>query len=241
MWTGRIGLEAACHSLPSWFLTLTYGPESLPASGSLSGSDWRAFSKGIGYRYFGVGEYGGVFGRPHYHAILFGVPARVVGDLVAERWRHGFVQVSSFSKERAQYVAGYVVKKWTKPETEEWEGREPEFARMSRRPGIGVPGLVWLAQWLVTSEGAKYIARHKDVPHQVRVDGSMYPLGQTCVRYLRRESGLPDSDPNRVRNAELRNQVLEDEFPDLAVLRERRRLVRYDALKVRERRAKGVL
>lgn len=235
MWTGRICLEAASHKDPSWFLTLTYGPDSVPASGSLSARDWRAFSKGIGVRYFGVGEYGGVHGRPHYHAILFGIPARTVGDLVAERWRQGFVSVSAFCRERAQYVAGYVTKKWTKP-NEELGDRLPEFSCMSRRPGIGVPGLDWLADWLNTVEGSRYLLRHKDVPREVRIDGRLYPLGQTCVRFLRRESGVPERDPNRVRNMEVRNEVLESEFPDLCRLRDRRRNARYDALKVRAKR-----
>lgn len=239
LWTGRIGLEAAIHRHPSWFVTLTYSDESVPASGSLSARDWRAFSKGIGVRYFGVGEYGSVHGRPHYHAILFGVPPGEVASLVANRWREGFVSVSPYSRERAQYIAGYVTKKWTRPDCEELEGRAPEFARMSRRPGIGVPGLKWLADWLVSSEGAKFIARTKDVPHQVRVDGAIYPLGVTCVSYLRREAGMPDKDPNRLRNFETRHRIRQEEFPDLDALREERRVVRYDNLKARESRARS--
>ena len=227
MWVGRIGLEVACHPRPSSFVTLTYGDESVPESGSLSAAHWRAFSKGIGCRYFGVGEYGSLFGRPHYHAILAGIPPGEALQLVSQRWRLGFVSVSDYSRERAQYVASYVVKKWTKPRDELGE-RLPEFARMSRRPGIGVPGLAWLAQWLVTAEGAKFIARTKDVPHSVRVDGAIYPLGETCVRYLRLEAGMPEKDPARLRNHELRAQVRADEFPDLDALRESRRVGGYD-------------
>lgn len=237
MWTGRLGLEAACQVHPSWFVTLTYADDKLPASGSLSASDWRAFSKGIGCRYFGVGEYGSLYGRPHYHALLFGVPAGTITALVTQRWSHGFASVLPFTRERAQYCAGYVCKKWTRPDAVELAGRRPEFSRMSRRPGVGIPGLVWLAQWLVTAEGAKFIARTKDVPHQVRVDGQFYPLGTTCVRYLRLEAGLPEKDPNRVRNMQTRNEILEEEFPDLARLREVRRVVRYDAARAREARA----
>lgn len=230
MWTGRIGLEASAHAHPSWFVTLTYDEDHVPARGELSRSDWRAFSKGIGCRYFGVGEYGGMSGRPHYHAILFGLPPGTVAELVQERWRKGFVSVSPYSRERGAYVAGYVVKKWTRP-IEQLEGRLPEFAVMSRRPGIGVPGLAPLAEWLVTSEGAKYIARQKDVPHQLKVDGQLQPLGDTCVSYLRQAAGMPESDPNRLANVELRNAVRASEFPDLEELRERRRVQRYDKLK----------
>lgn len=235
-WVGRIGLEVAAAPASSSFVTLTYADESLPASGSLSPRDWRNFSKGIGCRYFGVGEYGTLQNRPHYHAIFVGVPAPQALDLAQARWRHGFVSVSPYSRERAQYVAGYVVKRWTRPDTPELEGRLPEFARMSRRPGIGVPGLKWLAEWLVSSEGAKFIARTKDVPRSVRVDGAVYPLGETCVRYLRREAGMADQDPNRLRNYEMRQQLRAEEFPDLDELRERRRVDRYEATVIRARR-----
>lgn len=235
MWTGRIGLEVAAHPLPSSFVTLTYADESLPASGSVSRAHWRQFSKGIGCRYFGVGEYGSLSSRPHYHAILAGIPAGLALAVCQERWRHGFVSVSEYSRERAQYIAGYVVKKWTK-QRDELGDRLPEFAVMSRRPGFGIPGLKWLADWLVSSEGARFIARTKDVPHQVRVDGAIYPLGKTCVSYLRAEAGMPDKDPNRLRNFELQHQIRQDEFPDLDALRERKRVNSYDSLKLRSTR-----
>lgn len=234
MWTGRIGLEVAVHPLPSSFVTLTYADESLPVSGSLSRVHWREFSKGIGCRYFGVGEYGSVSGRPHYHAILAGVPAGEASRLVAQRWRHGFASVLDYSPERAQYVAGYVVKKWTKV-CDELGDRLPEFAVMSRRPGFGIPGLKWLAEWLVSSEGAKFIARTRDVPKSVRVDGAVYPLGRTCVDYLRREAGMPEKDPARLANHHLRADVMAEEFPDLVELRERRRVGRYEHIKARAR------
>lgn len=235
LWTGRIGLEAAAHRLPTWFVTLTYADESLPASGALSPGHWRAFSKGIGCRYFGVGEYGGMSGRPHYHALLFGISAGEASDLVAQRWRHGFASLSPYTPERGAYIAGYVVKKWTRPDHVGLEGRPPEFARMSRRPGIGIPGLVWLARWLVTEQGALFIARTKDVPKQVRVDGKLFPLGAHCVSWLRAEAGMPEKDPNRLANFETLNRIREEEFPDLDALRSRRRVERYDEIKHRAR------
>jgi len=184
----------------------------------------------MGCRYFGVGEYGSLSGRPHYHAILFGVPPGAAALLVAQRWRKGFASVSDYSATRGAYVAGYVVKKWTQPNPHLGD-RIPEFSRMSRRPGVGVPGLEWLANWLTSSAGCDQISRAKDVPHQVKVDGVSYPLGNTCVAYLRRQAGFPEKDSNRLLNVEVRNQVRQVEFPDLAELRERRRVQRYDRLK----------
>lgn len=112
-------------------------------------------------RYFYAGEYGEQLSRPHYHAILFGwFPGDAVecgrrGDhrvyrsqALAECWGQGFVEVGSVSFDSAAYVARYVTKK-VRGEfaaehylavdvgTGEVVVREPEFAQMSRRPGIG--------------------------------------------------------------------------------------------------------
>ena len=66
-----------------WFITLTYDDENLPDHGSLRADDMPLFirklrdmhrKKQITIRYFGVGEYGGTMGRPHYHMIVFGLP-----------------------------------------------------------------------------------------------------------------------------------------------------------------------
>lgn len=244
MWTARIELEVAHwarQGRASSFVTMTYAPEHVPPGGSLSAEHWRAFSKGLGFRYFGVGEYGSTTGRPHYHAIIAGCPAGMATALLGERWRLGFSQVSEYTTERAAYVAGYVVKKWTRPR-EELGDRLPEFSRMSRRPGIGIPGLKWLADWLTTEQGCSYLVKFKDVPHQVKVNGSMYPLGETCVAYLRSEVGMPAQDPNRLRNHELRQEIMASEFPDLAARRAARALRGYDQARQRERRSsQGVL
>lgn len=64
-------------------LTLTYDTGHLPQNGSLVKKDLTDFWKRLRYRlrrdkkvtdlkYFACGEYGDNYGRPHYHAILFG-------------------------------------------------------------------------------------------------------------------------------------------------------------------------
>jgi len=124
-------------------------------------------------RYYAVGEYGDDKGRPHYHAILFGADFhdRVVwrdrGDYSIDTsrrltsiWKHGLATVQSNSIEAAAYVSRYAVKKITgdkakqhyealDPETGEILQRLPEFARMSRNPGIG-------SKWLEKYHGDLY-------------------------------------------------------------------------------------
>nr|UQB76409.1 replication associated protein [Flumine microvirus 20] len=106
--------------------------------------------------FFCAGEYGEERGRPHFHAVLFGVsfpdgcyrsksPAgfKVYESLeLSDLWKLGHCGFGDVTFESAAYVARYVVKKVTGPGAEDFYGdRKPEFARMSLKPGIG-------ANWL---------------------------------------------------------------------------------------------
>ena len=59
------------------FITLTYNNAHLPEHDSLCKRDFQLFMKrlrkrfGSGIRYYMCGEYGGKYGRPLYHALLF--------------------------------------------------------------------------------------------------------------------------------------------------------------------------
>lgn len=112
-------------------------------------------------RYYAVGEYGGITQRPHYHAILFGIRFHDrsvfkhkrdysidISGTLARAWPHGVSTIQDNSIEAAAYVSRYAVKKITgkkaeeayqvvDPETGEIFQQHPEFARMSRNPGIG--------------------------------------------------------------------------------------------------------
>ena len=112
-------------------------------------------------RFFHSGEYGESTGRPHYHVILFGVDFddkyhwsrrgnyEVFRSPFLERiWPHGQSEIGSVTFDSAAYVAKYCIKKLTGPEadaryvrldfeTGELVPIEPEYATMSRRPGIG--------------------------------------------------------------------------------------------------------
>ncbi len=164
-WAVRCMHESSLHSDTS-FVTLTYDDEHLPRFGSLLMDDWQKFFKRLRkrvgkVRFFGCGEYGEQFGRPHYHACLFGVdfPDKVLwstrgghdcfrSPLLESIWTYGQSEIGSLTFESAAYVARYCVKKVTgkaaeahyqcvDPETGEMSSRLPEFATMSRRPGIG--------------------------------------------------------------------------------------------------------
>lgn len=103
--------------------------------------------------YYAAGEYGGLTSRPHYHIIIFGLR---LDDLVFYKkspqghnyynsafmnsvWQDkGFVVVADVTWETCAYTARYVTKKLYGKEAVIYEkyNIEPEFALMSRRPGI---------------------------------------------------------------------------------------------------------
>ncbi|AXH77260.1 MAG: replication initiator protein [Microviridae sp.] len=111
-------------------------------------------------RYYACGEYGEQNLRPHYHIILFGhwfADAKLLredgghrfytSDALAAHWGRGLSEFGHVTPETCAYTARYVTKKVTgdkaaehyervNPITGELYGVIPEFAVMSRRPGI---------------------------------------------------------------------------------------------------------
>lgn len=120
---------------------------------------------GPNIRYFYCGEYGEKYKRPHFHACLFNIDftdkvlfKRVndnnvyTSEVLEKLWGSGFCSIGELTFESAAYVARYITKKITgkdellkllnytdiDPNTGEiLTERLPEFADMSRRPGIG--------------------------------------------------------------------------------------------------------
>lgn len=177
-WAVRMSHEALLHQSNS-FITLTYDNDHLPNPPSLDLRDFQLFMKRLrkglqsnkknrrkwrykSIRFFQAGEYGERFGRPHYHAAIFGFdfPDRVQ----VENTRHGFRQwespmlnrmwglgrtrISELNFETAAYMARYITKKVNgKRKKEHYERYDPitgevyelsqEKSTMSRMPGLG--------------------------------------------------------------------------------------------------------
>lgn len=166
-WAMRCLHESQMHE-NSCFITLTYSEDNLPYRGSLEYRHFQLFMKrlrrklGIPVRFYMCGEYGDTYGRPHFHACLFGcffddrVPFSKSGsgsvvytsELLSSLWDRGFASVGDVTFESAAYVARYVMKKVTGslaeshyerfcPITGEIYSLVPEFTHMSLKPGIG--------------------------------------------------------------------------------------------------------
>ena len=117
-WTIRLLHESEFWSDTS-FLTLTYNDDFLPSDGSLVPRDLTLFFKRLRkdlshdrrkIKYYACGEYGDTYGRPHYHAIVFGISPNDK-KLVEENWPYGFVRIGTVTYDSCRYVAGYVQKK----------------------------------------------------------------------------------------------------------------------------------
>lgn len=147
------------------------------------------------FRFYAVGEYGDETSRPHYHLALFGYKGCLYGlsryserrqsccvscDLVRDTWGKGQIYIGSLEPHSAQYIAGYVTKKMTSKDDPRLNGRHPEFARMSLRPGIGFGYLDELTQAFLKFN---LDASESDVPVTLRHGDRLLPLG----RYLRKK------------------------------------------------------
>lgn len=206
LWSWRMFLESLTAK-DSCFVTLTYSPEKLPTNGSLVPSHVRDWLKRLRHhvspdtvRFFLVGEYGDQSERPHYHAALFGVGVPHA-TLIQKTWGFGFVHVAEFNQLTSQYIAGYVVKKMTGPSDPRLRGRHPEFARMSRRPGIGAPGMAIVGEQLFGPAGVAEFQKTGDVPHKLMMGRKSIPLGRYLRRVLREAIGMPDSHVQQLKEA----------------------------------------
>lgn len=155
-WAMRIMHETEEYQ-DNCFITLTYDQEKVPADGSLNLKHYQDFMKRLRkesdhkIRFYHCGEYGEKFKRPHYHALLFNhdfadktylktVNENKVytSDTLDKLWPWGYHLIGNVTFASAAYVARYVMKKVNgKIQEEHYQGKRPEYATMSRRPGIG--------------------------------------------------------------------------------------------------------
>lgn len=158
-WATRCMHESQMHQANA-FITLTYDERNWHPS--LRYRDYQQFMYRVRQRlgptrFFMCGEYGEENLRPHFHALLFGRTFDDAGPIskdalrsktLEQLWPHGYSSWGAVTWQSAGYVAGYALKKITGPPAEAHYQRldpftgeivqcEPEFARMSLKPGIG--------------------------------------------------------------------------------------------------------
>lgn len=165
-WASRCVHEAQLHT-QNCFITLTFreacpidGTKTDPTV-SLHKHHFQRFIKRLRkhafgsqkgtLRYYHCAEYGDQSNRPHHHAIIFNYdfPDKkykntkhgfnyYTSKILEALWPHGNHIIGDATFESAAYVARYCTKKISGPPAKDhYNGRLPEFATMSRRPGIG--------------------------------------------------------------------------------------------------------
>lgn len=159
-WANRLMMEGMYYE-SKYFLTLTYRDVDCPRNSegfmTLRSKELQDFMKRLRWhsdkeiRFFACGEYGSQTFRPHYHVVVFGLE---IPDLefysvsngnplytskwLEKIWNRGYVVIGSVDWQSCAYTARYCMKKVFGDKTEYYDeyDLEPEFLRMSRRPGI---------------------------------------------------------------------------------------------------------
>lgn len=195
-WKIRCLFELKSFDDVASFVTLTYDDEHLPSNCSLVKADFQKFMKRLRrdvptkLKYYACGEYGEKTGRPHYHAIIFGLsPNETTRQLLKDNWRlcdsfrfnglkSGLAEVTADS---IGYVTGYIHKKVLGKGMQEAyidKGLCPPFSLMSK------------------SIGLKEFIKHLDQYNKVKgiiYNGSIMGVN----RYFYNKLGLSDWDSSK--------------------------------------------
>lgn len=146
-WSVRLTHEIGYHDKTA-FVTLTYDPEHLPLNYSVSKRALQLFFKRLRKElskddrkvsYYACGEYGDKGGRPHYHAILFGMDSSPEDHaIIAGAWPLGGIFIGTATYDSCRYVADYVQKKLYGLRAKEYDdaGLEQPFSLMSQKIGL---------------------------------------------------------------------------------------------------------
>lgn len=134
-WTYRLLLHSESCNHVCAFLTFTYSNDDI-GDGQVHKSHlqglFKRFRRFLDYRkintkiqYFACGEYGGITGRPHYHAIIFGFSPDFYREISVEApvlsgngymirlpfWDKGLSHVAPVEINCLKYVSRYILKK----------------------------------------------------------------------------------------------------------------------------------
>ena len=238
-WAMRCMHEAQLHE-NNCFITLTYDDTHLPSDQSLHHRDFQLFIKRLRkkypttkIRYYMAGEYGENFGRPHFHACIFGFDfhdkklwKRTASGSIIYRsadletvWPFGYSSIGDVNFESAAYVARYIMKKQTgkdsekhyqysKLDTGEIIQMQPEYNKMSLKPGIG-------AEWYKKYRSDVYphdyvVVRGKKVRPPKYYDKKYktdYPYEYDELLYIRDKRAKLNSEDNTPERLAVKEQV----------------------------------
>lgn len=151
-WSFRL-LQEEKRSSSAWFVTFTYKDDYLPVTEdgevTLCKKHLQDYFKRLRKRsekkikYYAIGEYGGRYGRPHYHAIIFNAKFVDIeaGWSIYDRKKNRYHRIGQvFFGDVSPASIGYVLGYLTTPRTVvkgSGDSRTPEFSNMSKGLGLG--------------------------------------------------------------------------------------------------------
>lgn len=180
--------------------------------------------------------------RPHYHLALYGEfdlyqdeQLNHQCDVIKESWTLGHVHIGLLTTESAGYLTRYTLKRLTRPDDQRLEGKKPEFALMSTRPGIGQKSVLKMADGLLDRKGSALMAKKGDVPSEFIVHGKRYYLGRYLQNELRSETGRDKGTPRDMQLKFSENKLRQDRKVRESVRRQHARIaanrVKHQSLK----------
>lgn len=236
-WSIRLMYELNYHQ-KAIFITLTYDNDNIiktvqPSGGfSVVKKHFQDFIKRVrrtceyygvcsarSIKYFACGEYGGQFGRPHYHAILYGLGVSddrnpllgcpfSEGHIIERCWPFGGCFIGFVEPASCAYVAGYVQKKVYGKEAPEYYGDlTPPFLLMSKHLGLQFfkDNLDYFRRGLISWHG-KDINLPRYYFDRIRNDNEFKQNYQKLLK-----KGF-DTDRNRVYK-KVKQSLIDDELP----------------------------
>lgn len=192
-WQSRLLLEAASHDY-SAFVTLTFEDRGIRTI--LRRSDVHWFFRQLrvvhpNARHFTAGEYGSIFGRAHYHSVIFS-DRPILDSHIRESWPFGSVDIGNVEPASLDYVLGYLLKQ-SKQIVWPVEERYPEFRSFSQ--GLGKFALPHL------------LLDGTQLPREFRVYGKKWPLGR-YIRDRARKLGFTVSETESTRLERLETEYV---------------------------------
>lgn len=210
-WTTRLLLEDTQHD-KSCFITLTYNDENLP--NELRKKDCQKWLKRVRksyhpskIRYYICGEYGENTQRPHYHAVLYGISFNYQGlaELLKIKhlnlypppviemlklWGKGNIHFEKTGPGQLTYACSHITKTIASITDDTIQA---PFHAMSQ--GLGKNAMLAITSWLSTEEGIRHYYKENDVPHVVRINNKLRPIGKYLRNIIRRQLALEEKTP----------------------------------------------
>lgn len=154
MWSARCEYEAKKGQ--NAFVTLTYDDlhlhfkegASMPSLDRLELKKYfdrvyrayeNKYKKKPEYKYFSSAEYGGIFLRPHYHILFFGLDFKNDKDIIEKTWKLGQIKILPLLKGSIKYVVDYFTKEMINGEqaVKRFDTKGLERPFVSHSQGIG--------------------------------------------------------------------------------------------------------